>query len=101
MTEETPDSGPVHGLVIWLWSKVWRRWIDDGETVVKVLGWNEALIDSRGGQRRHCWCLLRKPKVGNAIVRNSKPLAAFGKRLKRNEDEIRRRLKEEQPEAWD
>lgn len=36
----------------WIWSLVWKKYIDNGWRVIKVKGWRTALIDDSHGQRK-------------------------------------------------
>lgn len=34
------------------WAFIYRRWLDEGDTVVRVVGWRTALIQSKWRSRR-------------------------------------------------
>ena len=39
-------------VIIWLWSFVWRHWLDKDDRVVYVCGWRNALVDRPSGRMR-------------------------------------------------
>ena len=37
-------------MINWLWSKVWRNYLEPGDKIIKVKGWRTALVQN-GGRR--------------------------------------------------
>lgn len=40
----------------------WRKWLTPGDKIIKITGWNKAVIDDRYGQRRRTTFLYRGAK---------------------------------------
>ncbi len=46
-------------MIKFLFKLVWRKWFNKGDNLIKIRGWNKALIDDIWGARRSTTFLLR------------------------------------------
>lgn len=42
-----------------LFKWLWRKWLNKGDVIVKIIGWNKALISDKWGQKSRTIFLLK------------------------------------------